>query len=49
MEFDGFDWDEAMESKCMKHGVPLAEIEDLFRGTPLVLSKEVDSLARSTP
>ena len=43
MKFDGFDWDEANGSKCQKHGVPLAEIEDLFRGTPLVAIDAVHS------
>jgi uncharacterized DUF497 family protein len=30
MEFSGFDWDEANRVKCQKHGVSIAEIEDLF-------------------
>ena len=30
MEFSGFDWDEANRAKCQKHGVSIAEIEDLF-------------------
>jgi uncharacterized DUF497 family protein len=30
MEFAGFDWDEANEIKCQKHGVSIAEIETLF-------------------
>jgi len=36
MEFGGFDWDSGNWDKCQKHGVPIAEIESLFRGTPLV-------------
>ena len=36
MEFDGFNWDMGNRDKCQKHGVSLAEIESLFRGTPLV-------------
>jgi uncharacterized protein len=36
MEFDGFDWDRCNRDKCRKHGVSVAEIESLFRGTPLV-------------
>ena len=32
MEFDGFDWDRGNREKCQKHGVSLAEIEELFRG-----------------
>ena len=36
MEFDGFNWDSGNRDKCQKHGVPLAEIESLFRGAPLV-------------
>lgn len=26
----GFDWDKGNREKCEKHGVPLADIEDLF-------------------
>ena len=36
MEFDGFDWDSGNVEKCRKHGVATAEIEELFRGRPLV-------------
>lgn len=36
MEFDGFNWDHDNRDKCRKHGVSQAEIESLFRGTPLV-------------
>jgi uncharacterized protein len=36
MEFGGFDWDRGNRDKCRKHGVSVAEIESLFRGTPLV-------------
>jgi uncharacterized DUF497 family protein len=28
--FAGFDWDEGNREKCLKHGVPLGEIEALF-------------------
>jgi uncharacterized protein len=28
---DGFDWDQGNLAKCQKHGVPIAEIESLFR------------------
>jgi uncharacterized protein len=31
MEFSGFDWDEANQRKCQKHGVSIAEIESLFQ------------------
>jgi hypothetical protein len=31
--FAGFDWDEGNRAKCLKHGVPLAEIEALFSGS----------------
>jgi hypothetical protein len=30
MEFSGFDWDAGNLEKCQKHGVSIAEIEDLF-------------------
>lgn len=32
----GFDWDDGNREKCRKHGVSLAEIETLLRGTPHV-------------
>lgn len=32
----GFDWDQGNKEKCRKHGVPIAEIEALFAGTPRV-------------
>ena len=28
--FDGFDWDIANREKCRKHGVSIAEVEELF-------------------
>jgi uncharacterized DUF497 family protein len=31
MQVAGFDWDEGNRSKCQKHGVSPAEIEDIFR------------------
>lgn len=31
-----FDWDESNRAHCRKHGVPLAEIEALLRGTPRI-------------
>jgi uncharacterized DUF497 family protein len=34
MDFDGFDWDAGNRAKCQKHGVSLAEIEDLFLSGP---------------
>ena len=37
MEFDGFDWDGGNRQKCQKHGVPIAEIEDLFLGPVVIL------------
>lgn len=33
MDFAGFDWDHGNRGKCRKHGVSIAEIESLFRGT----------------
>jgi len=36
MKFDGFDWDNGNRAKCHKHGVSIAEIENLFDGTPIV-------------
>jgi uncharacterized DUF497 family protein len=34
MEFDAFDWDEGNRGKCQKHGVSVAEIENLLRSNP---------------
>jgi len=33
----GFDWDEGNREKCRKHGVSLAEIEEILTGIPLSL------------
>jgi len=33
----GFDWDEGNRDKCQKHGLSLAEIEDVFRRGPRLL------------
>lgn len=32
MQLNGFDWDHGNRDKCKKHGVSLAEIENLFLG-----------------
>ena len=32
----GFDWDSGNRAKCQKHGVTVAEIEELFTGSPYV-------------
>jgi uncharacterized DUF497 family protein len=32
MQVDSFDWDGGNREKCRKHGVPISEIEALFRG-----------------
>ena len=34
MDFSGFDWDAANREKCRKHGVSIAEIENLFLSDP---------------
>jgi uncharacterized DUF497 family protein len=33
----GFDWDSSNRAKCQKHGVPISDIEALFRRDPLVV------------
>ena len=33
----GFDWDRGNRDKCRKHGVSLAEIEQIFEGTVAIL------------
>jgi uncharacterized protein len=37
MKYSGFDWDEANRRKCQKHGVSVAEIENLFGGDVVIL------------
>ena len=36
LEVSGFDWDEGNRDKCQDHGVPIAEIEGLFRHGPRI-------------
>ena len=36
MEISEVDWDEANREKCQKHGVSIAEIEAVLRGSPQV-------------
>lgn len=44
MRIDGFDWDDGNLAKCQKHGVPVAEIEALFRREPAVYADPAHSL-----
>ena len=37
MKVAGFDWDDGNRSKCQKHGISPAAIEEIFRGTIAVL------------
>ena len=37
MEFDGFDWDKGNHGKCQQHGVPIAEIEQVFDRPVVIL------------
>lgn len=37
MDFDGFDWDGGNRDKCQKHGLSIAEIEDVFSQPVMVL------------
>jgi hypothetical protein len=40
--FAGFDWDDANRSKCQTHGVPIAEIEGVFKaGSALHLIQSI--------
>ena len=43
MRVAGFDWDEGNRSKCQKHGVSPAAIEELFRQPIAVLPDPVHS------
>ena len=36
LRVSGFDWDEGNRGKCQKHGVSIAEIEDLFSRNPRI-------------
>jgi uncharacterized protein len=36
LRVSGFDWDEGNRGECQKHGVSIAEIEDLFTQSPRV-------------
>jgi len=38
--FAGLDWDDGNLAKCQKHGVSIAEIEELFRGSPYFVPDE---------
>jgi uncharacterized DUF497 family protein len=35
-QVNGFDWDRGNRGKCQKHGVSIAEIEDLFTHSPRI-------------
>ena len=39
----GFDWDEGNEEKCLKHGVSIREIEELFESTVTILPDDAHS------
>jgi uncharacterized DUF497 family protein len=35
-KISGFDWDDGNRRKCLKHGVSMVEIEQLFEGAPRI-------------
>jgi uncharacterized DUF497 family protein len=37
VRFDGFDWDEGNREKCQKHGVSIAEIEEVLSSIRFVI------------
>ena len=39
----GFDWDNGNRTKCQKHGVSIAEIEDLFTRAVLMVPDDAHS------
>jgi len=41
----GFDWDRANREKCRKHGVSIAAIESIFRGSIAVVPDPAHSAA----
>jgi uncharacterized DUF497 family protein len=46
LKADGFDWDHGNRTKCRKHGVSTAEVEEVFRGGPLVAADPKHSQAK---
>ena len=36
LRVSGFDWDEGNRAKCQKHGLSIAQIEDLFARGPRI-------------
>jgi uncharacterized protein len=46
MRFGGFDWDSGNLSKCVGHGVSLAEIEALFAGDVYIVRDAIVSAER---
>jgi uncharacterized DUF497 family protein len=43
MQVAGFDWDASNRSKCQKHGVSAAAIEDIFRASVAVFPDPLHS------
>ena len=43
----GFDWDDGNRAKCRKHGVSLAEIEDVFGNSHRIAPDFAHSIAES--
>ena len=43
--FSGFDWDTGNRDKCIKHGVPIGEIEEVFEGPVYVAPDPRHSIA----
>ncbi len=41
--FAGFDWDKGNRAKCQKHGVSIAEVEELFSRPLLILPDAMHS------
>ncbi|WGF88483.1 BrnT family toxin [Marinivivus vitaminiproducens] len=39
----GFDWDDGNRTKCQKHGVAVAEIEEMLAGVVLIVPDEAHS------
>jgi uncharacterized protein len=43
MNIEGFDWDEGNRTKCARHGLSIAEIEQFFRGEIQILGDQKHS------
>jgi len=48
LRISGFDWDEGNRAKCQKHGLSIAQIEDLFARGPRIAPDPKHSAGRGS-